>query len=294
MLLRSSLFSTSVTSWENLQLSSRLTCTSSFVQFPRHTRKPDFLSPTRFQHSFISCCSPPNNDDNSAATAVVPPPVVRKRKRYRKQYPGENKGIVEEMRFVAMRLRPDPAQRETLSGEEAWEPSLEGLIKFLVDSKLVFDTLDRIFDETDHVAYAYFRKTGLERTQGLSKDLEWFREQGHTIPEPGPPGVTYAKYLEELAENSAPSFLCHFYNIYFAHITGGQVILKQVSEKILEGRDLEFSKWEGDVSELLKDMRGKLNKLGDHWTRDEKNKCLREAAKSFKFSGQIVRLIVMQ
>lgn len=75
---------------------------------------------------------------------------------------------------------------------------------------------------------AYFRKTGLERSDGLSKDIEWFREQGMVIPEPSNPGVSYSKYLEELAEKSAPLFLCHFYNIYFSHFAGGQVITRQV------------------------------------------------------------------
>lgn len=75
---------------------------------------------------------------------------------------------------------------------------------------------------------AYLRKTGLERSEGLWKDLEWFKEQGVEIPNPSSPGVTYAKYLEELAETSAPLFLSHFYNIHFSHIAGGQVITKQV------------------------------------------------------------------
>lgn len=75
---------------------------------------------------------------------------------------------------------------------------------------------------------AYFRKTGLERSDALSKDLEWMSEQDIVIPEPSSPGVTYVKYLEELAETSPSLFLSHFYNIYFSHIAGGQVIAKQV------------------------------------------------------------------
>lgn len=83
---------------------------------------------------------------------------------------------------------------------------------------------------------AYFRKTGLERSSGLSKDLEWFSQQGPVIPEQSSPGIAYARYLEELAEKSGPSFLCHFYNIYFAHIAGGQVIGKQVCNKLIYKR----------------------------------------------------------
>lgn len=75
---------------------------------------------------------------------------------------------------------------------------------------------------------AYFRNTGLERSEGLAKDLEWFREQDIEIPDASTSGVSYAKYLEELAERSAPLFLSHFYNIYFSHIAGGQVIARQV------------------------------------------------------------------
>ncbi|KAF5181533.1 Heme oxygenase 1 protein, partial [Thalictrum thalictroides] len=66
-----------------------------------------------------------------------------------------------------------------------------------------------------------------------------------------------------------------------------------VSEKLLDGRELEFCRWEGDELELLKDVRDKLNQLGEHWSRDDKNKCLREAAKSFRYLGQIVRLIIL-
>lgn len=77
-------------------------------------------------------------------------------------------------------------------------------------------------------ADSYFRKTGLERSQGLSKDLEWFSQQNIVIPPPSTPGISYAEYLDKLANQCAPSFLSHFYNIYFAHVTGGQVIGKQV------------------------------------------------------------------
>lgn len=73
-----------------------------------------------------------------------------------------------------------------------------------------------------------FRNTGLERSEKLAKDLEWFKEQGHAIPEPSSPGLSYAKYLEELSENDPPAFICHFYNIYFAHTAGGRMIGRKV------------------------------------------------------------------
>lgn len=75
---------------------------------------------------------------------------------------------------------------------------------------------------------AEFRNTGLERSEKLAKDLEWFKEQGHVIPEPSDPGVTYAQYLKQLSEKDPQAFLCHFYNIYFAHTAGGRMIGKKV------------------------------------------------------------------
>jgi len=78
------------------------------------------------------------------------------------------------------------------------------------------------------IADAYLRKTGLERSEAILKDLEWLKAEGVEIPNPSSPGTTYVKHLEELAERSAPLFLSHFYNIHFSHITAGQVIIKQV------------------------------------------------------------------
>lgn len=75
---------------------------------------------------------------------------------------------------------------------------------------------------------AEFRNTGLERSAGLAKDLEWFKEQGHAIPEPSEPGITYAEYLKELSEKDPQAFICHFYNIYFAHSAGGRMIGRKV------------------------------------------------------------------
>ncbi|XP_075082287.1 putative inactive heme oxygenase 2, chloroplastic [Nicotiana tabacum] len=254
--------------------------------------------------------------DDGVTSLAKKPPVKRKRRRYRKQYPGEKKGITEEMRFVAMKLRNSKGKNSSSESdngyesasseednnnniggdggsEETWQPSIEGFLKYLVDSKLVFTTIERIVDDSSDVSYAYFRRTGLERAECISKDLDWFSQQGYEIPEPSNPGVSYASYLEELAEKTPPLFLSHFYNIYFSHIAGGQLIGKKAFEKLLEEKELEFHKWEGDAEELLRGVREKFNMLAKHWSRDTKNKCLREVTKAFRFMGQIVRLIIL-
>ncbi|XP_074279302.1 putative inactive heme oxygenase 2, chloroplastic isoform X2 [Silene latifolia] len=261
------------------------------------------------KHSFIKLSASDiepitNTEEESKTTSLnseYPPPLVKKRKRYRKEYPGESKGITEELRFVAMNLKNSRGSgrlygdSQPLDGndemkvdggdESSWEPSLDGFLKYLVDSKLVFDVIEGVVEDSNDVSYAYFRRTGLERSESLARDLEWFRQQDMLIPEPSNPGITYAAYLKELSGKSAPLFLCHFYNSYFSHIAGGQVIAKQVAEKLLGEKELDFYKWDNNAEELLKDVREKLNMLGEHWSRDDKNKCLKEATKSFRWES---------
>ncbi|KAJ1437848.1 heme oxygenase-like [Sesbania bispinosa] len=211
------------------------------------------------------------------------------------------KGFVEEMRFVAMKLhtreQSKEGQKEAKEPEERavteWEPTIHGFLKFLVDSKLLYHTLENnIIQHAAYPSYAEFRNSGMERYASLGKDLEWFKEQGYTIPEPSSPGLTYAQYLADLSQKDPQAFICHFYNIYFAHAAGGRMIGKKVSEKLLNNKGLEFYKWDGDLSQLLQNVRDKLNKVAEEWTREEKNHCLEETEKSFKFSGGILRLIL--
>eukprot|EP00252_Welwitschia_mirabilis_P019776 TRINITY_DN4676_c0_g1_i1.p1 TRINITY_DN4676_c0_g1~~TRINITY_DN4676_c0_g1_i1.p1 ORF type:complete len:285 (-),score=45.99 TRINITY_DN4676_c0_g1_i1:240-1094(-) len=220
-------------------------------------------------------------------------------KRHKKFYPGEAKGFVEEMRYVAMRLHTKDVAEEGEKEHDAdtqpvgkWEPTVEGYLKFLVDSKVVYETLESIVAKASHPSYAEFRNTGLERSQRLARDLEWFKQQGYSIPEPSSPGTSYAKYLEELSEKDPPAFICHFYNIYFAHTAGGRMIGKSVAEKILNGKELEFYQWDGDLKELLNNVRDKLNRVAESWSRQEKNHCLEETKKSFEYSGKLLRLII--
>lgn len=116
-----------------------------------------------------------DGEEGPLSNGQSPPPVKRRRRRYRKQYPGEVKGITEEMRFVAMKLRNNgksksgnastvgnesdnreeqeiESEREENNGDETWQPSIEGFLKYLVDSKLVFSAVERIVDESTDVS----------------------------------------------------------------------------------------------------------------------------------------------
>lgn len=89
----------------------------------------------------------------SSSVAVIAATTAAEKQK--KRYPGESKGFVEEMRFVAMKLhtkeQAKEGEKETKSPEERpvakWEPTVDGYLRFLVDSKLVYDTLEGIIDE---------------------------------------------------------------------------------------------------------------------------------------------------
>uniref|UniRef100_A0A0C9QRB6 heme oxygenase (biliverdin-producing) n=1 Tax=Wollemia nobilis TaxID=56998 RepID=A0A0C9QRB6_9CONI len=275
--------------------------------FPQHSYgQTKLLSPRRQvsfpeshrSHNIIAISSKfAKSGQGRKALGVVEVRAAATAEKAKKYYPEKAGGFVEEMRNVAMRLHTRDVAKEGQKEPDAqpigkWEPTVEGYIRFLVDSKLVYETLESLVQEEAHPVYAEFRNTGLERTEKLAKDLEWFRQQGYSIPEPSSPGTSYAKYLQELSEQDPPAFICHFYNFYFAHTAGGRMIGKSVAEKILDGKELEFYKWDRNIKELLNGVREKLNKVAEGWSREEKNHCLEETEMSFEYSGKLLRLII--
>lgn len=42
------------------------------------------------------------------------------------------------------------------SGGETWQPSMDGFVKYLVDSKLVFNFIERVVDESSDVSCEFF------------------------------------------------------------------------------------------------------------------------------------------
>ncbi|XP_047338863.1 heme oxygenase 1, chloroplastic-like [Impatiens glandulifera] len=259
-----------------------------------HTQQP-LLKPRQFLQTQkthqVSFQFPKTRSSRTTMAAAAP---------LKKRYPGEAKGFVEEMRFVAMKLHTKDQSKEGEKESESlpfakWEPTIDGYLRFLVDSKLVYDKLEFIVDKAVFPEYGEFKNTGLERSECLTRDLEWFKEQGHNIPESlsSSSGFVYCNYLEELSEKDPQAFICHFYNVYFAHSAGGRMIGKKVAQKLLDNKQLEFYKWkDDDLSSLLQNVREKLNRVAESWSREEKNHCLEETEKSFKFSGDILRLIL--
>ncbi|CAL5039267.1 unnamed protein product [Urochloa decumbens] len=208
---------------------------------------------------------------------------------------GKKRTFVEEMRAVAMRLH---SREQSRHGEKevpleppvaTWAPTVAGFVRFLADNKLVFHTLEAIVARAAVPWYAEFRDTGLERSEALEKDLEWFEQQGYTIPEPSAVAIAYASFLEELSEKEPQAFINHFYNLYFGHSAGGVLIGKKIVEMTNLHKEPEFYRWEGNLSQLQQNVRDKLNQVASAWSQEEKDRCLDEMEKSFICSVDLRR-----
>lgn len=60
----------------------------------------------------------------------------------------------------------------------------------------------------------------------------------------------------------------------------------------LEGRTLEFYTWEGgDVKELLDQVRQKIDAMAKGWSMEEKESCVAETGRTFKYGGALLSSI---
>jgi heme oxygenase (biliverdin-producing, ferredoxin) len=205
---------------------------------------------------------------------------------------GAQKGFVEEMRRVAMALHtreqaPKEGKKTTDDAKKEqqpvarWAPTPEGYLAFLIESRAVYRAMEGVVGDDANAST-------------LDKDIAYMCERfGLKEYEATGAGKEYAEFLTALAKTSPPEFICHFYNVYFAHSAGGRMIGRKVSEMILDGKALEFYEWRehGGLDESLMRVRGLLNDVSEAWSREEKDRCLEETGKSFQLSGQLLRLI---
>lgn len=209
---------------------------------------------------------------------------------------GTPKTFLEELRAYAMALHtreqaPREGKAPSQKPQQAWAPTKEGYLRFLIESKAVYEAFEDIMANDPNTTYRAFVNTGLERTAALEKDIAYMVKTWNLKadpPAPGGPGSAYAGFLRNLASRSPTAFLCHYYNFYFAHTAGGRMIGAQVSKMALDNWMGDFYKWDGEVSQLVEGVRGKINEVTDTWSREDKDSCLRETARTFKYSGGLL------
>ena len=104
-----------------------------------------------------------------------------------------------------------------------WTPTVEGYLNFLVESRAVYDAMERVVAAPENAReYGAFMNNGLERSEALRKDIAYVMERFDLPPrEASGPGKEYAELLTALAKESPPEFICHYYNVYFRAQRGG-------------------------------------------------------------------------
>ncbi|PXF48928.1 Heme oxygenase 1, chloroplastic [Gracilariopsis chorda] len=158
----------------------------------------------------------------------------------RRRRPGEHKGFVEEMRFVAMRLHTkDQAPREGQQEAsalpiDAWYPSKSHFMQFLVDSLAVYHYFETelVTPDSPHRIFSRFVNNGLERIPALQHDIAYLNTLGVETPQPTVAATRYVQYLRDLLEDKPESVLCHWYNYYFAHSAGGRMIGRLMQDRL--------------------------------------------------------------
>ena len=155
----------------------------------------------------------------------------------------------------------------------------------------MYDTMESLMAGGANPLFASFVDTGLERGPALAKDIAWFESEGLKAAPASGAGAEYAAVLRGLAASDPPAFLCHWYNVYFAHSAGGRMIGSQVGKTLALSRELAFYQYQGEMADHLAAVREKINQVAEQWSREEKDHCLAETAKSFELSGKLLRCI---
>eukprot|EP00798_Chlamydomonas_sp_ICE-L_P005181 gene5181-33576_t len=127
----------------------------------------------------------------------------------------KEKGFINDMRRVAMKLHtkgqaPKEGEVEDKPAPGPWTPTRPGYLRFLSESKAVYEVLEKVMQEAK---LKQFRNTGLERSGKLAEDIKWYEEtHGLQAPPLAPdgPGATYAKMMAELAETDPQAFIAHY------------------------------------------------------------------------------------
>lgn len=132
----------------------------------------------------------------------------------------------------------------------------------------------------------------------MAADIEALRLRGveppsHPAPAAAPgPGAAYAAHLASLASRDVPAFICHFYNVYFAHTAGGAMIGRSLTAA-LDLPPQRFWSYDGvDLAGSMDGVRGKINAAAEEWSEEQRQHCLAETGRSFEMSGKLLRLLV--
>jgi hypothetical protein len=172
-------------------------------------------------------------------------------------------------------------------------PTRQKYLQFLVDSHKVYSTFENILSTSPQLVW--FLTSGLERSEAYQDDIEWLLNYDNslTLPSCGTAGLTYSTFIDKLfhEKENFPKFICHFYNYYFAHISGGRYIGSKLSKTLLDGFVLKSLQWPKDIRVISEDVKMKIDYLAKDWNEKQKKECVDETLIAFQYGASLVSYI---
>lgn len=204
-------------------------------------------------------------------------------------------GLIESaLRSAAMKLHtkaqaPKEGQVEVVAPAKPYVPTIMDYLHFLVDSQHVYQAFEDVVNDDRFPELASLRNTGLERVGPLEVDITSItKEYNIDWPPVGQKGLEYAQEIRGMmldGDVNVPEFICHFYNYYFAHTAGGRMIGKKMSALLLEGRTLEFYKWDGDLNQIKQQVKNNIEEIARSWSDTQQEACVGATASAFRGGG---------
>lgn len=103
------------------------------------------------------------------------------------------------------------------------------------------------------------------------------------------PLCDYAMYLEDLPRHI---MTCHWYNVIFAHLVGGNTFVAKSASHVLPPKWIETSDFfQPTDPETIVAMRSALDTLAGTWTETERDQCVAETGTAFKLGTRMHDLL---
>lgn len=184
--------------------------------------------------------------------------------------PTADRSLVREMQAASRALHISHPPRVPVARSPA------AVLRYFVEAQSVADALQR---GCLHPEFAALKDTGLERGDALEKDI-WHLCATWGLDRPEPCGE-YASLIDELADARSPAFVCHAYNVMFAHAAGGGRAVGEATRGALGNWKAAYYVWDGDVEVMLDTTRRKIDDLGKTWTSEQQDVCVGETTRAF-------------
>ena len=153
-------------------------------------------------------------------------------------------------------------------------PARDGFVRFLARKREVHKQLD--------VGLPLTAKPQRDFVTDIEVDLwslEYSPDAPPAVPDPFP--CEYAEYLKTLSQ---ARLACHFYNVVFAQLVGGGLVVAREAAPVLPHKwlDVESQYFRPSATEaVVLRLRHDLEELGATWTQAERDACLAETPDAF-------------